>query len=134
MTAYRWLAKGDLLFCLMDRASSGMRRLVPFLANAINVPMGPALLAARCGSPVVFCSVRREDSGRSVISFRRLATTPSSTAEEIIDAIAAALEVEVRRSPEQWYWIHRRLPEWDGEHVVSGRDEERGTRRTATTG
>ena len=70
---------------------------------------------------------------RSVIRFKRLATTHDSTPEEIIDAIAAALEEEVKSAPEQWYWISRRHPEWEGEHVVSGRETERRPRRTAET-
>ena len=120
LAAMRWLSRGRVLACLMDRVSTSVDRIrVPFLGHGMNVPLGPAELACRVGSPVLFASLLRRDDGVNVARFSRLTTAENGQAERVALDVGAALENAIRERPEQWYWIYRRQPGWDGAPVVS---------------
>ncbi len=109
----RALPRGRILAVMMDRSSSGRRILVPFVGQGMMMPVGPALLAHRfCSAVFVASSIRAED-GRSKVSFRRLDASAAEDGEALARRIAAALEVEVLKAPDQWYWIYRRQTDFD---------------------
>ncbi|MDX1388365.1 MAG: hypothetical protein R3344_04200 [Acidobacteriota bacterium] len=120
LAAFRWLSRGGVLGCLMDRVSTSVDRIrVPFLGRGMNVPLGPAELACRAGSAVVFGVAIRCHNGMTGGGFRRLETSPGDGAEKIALLVGEALESAVRARPDQWYWIYRRQPGWDGTPVIS---------------
>ncbi len=120
LAAFRWLKRGGVLGCLMDRVSTSVDRIrVPFLGHGMNVPLGPAELACRVGSPVIFGSVTRREDGMNVARFYPLTTAGRDRIDKVALDVGAALERAVRDGPDQWYWIYRRQPGWDGAPVVS---------------
>ena len=108
MAAARWLRAGRVLGCMMDRTGLTRRLLVPFLGEAMYVPLGPAELAARSGSAVILGTAQRLPTGEACVRFRRLAVKPGVAPEAIARVIAQALEEEIRLRPEDWLWIYRR--------------------------
>ncbi len=108
MAAARWLRSGGVLGCMMDRTGLSRRLLVPFLGEAMYVPLGPAELASRAGSAVILGTAQRLPSGEARVRFRRLAVTPGLAPVPMARVIAQALEEEIRRRPEDWLWIYRR--------------------------
>ncbi|HEX5044764.1 MAG TPA: lysophospholipid acyltransferase family protein [Candidatus Polarisedimenticolaceae bacterium] len=108
MAAARWLRGKQVLGCMMDRTGLSRRLLVPFLGEAMYVPLGPAELAARAGSAVVLGTAQRLPGGEACVRFRRLPIGPGSTPAAMARVIAQALEEEIRRRPEDWLWIYRR--------------------------
>lgn len=120
--AYRWLRRGAVVGLMMDRVSSIRRVLVPFLGGATNMPLGPAELACRTGSAVVLGTARRLDDGKNLVTYRRLRTDGVTNPVEIARIVAEGLDQAIRPWPEQWYWIVRRQPRWEGETVVHSED------------
>jgi len=108
MAAARWLRSGRVLGCMMDRTGLSRRLLVPFLGEAMYVPLGPAELAARAGSAVILGTAERLSTAETCVRFRRLPLESGLTPVAIARVIAQALEEEIRRRPEDWLWIYRR--------------------------
>jgi KDO2-lipid IV(A) lauroyltransferase len=108
MAAARWLRRGAVLGCMMDRTAQTRRMLVPFLGEGMHMPLGPIELATRGGTAVVLGVAQRQLSGGTSVHFRRLPSMWGRTVAESARKIAASLEDEVRRRPEDWLWIYRR--------------------------
>ncbi|MGI8499402.1 MAG: lysophospholipid acyltransferase family protein [Gemmatimonadaceae bacterium] len=85
---------------------------VPFFGRPAKTPRGPAVFAMRWGVPVVFGVARREPSGRYRIAIEAIPAPEWSdrerAVEELVRGYTGALERWVRRSPEQYFWHHRR--------------------------
>jgi KDO2-lipid IV(A) lauroyltransferase len=108
VAAVRWLRRGGILGCMIDRASSGRRVALPFLGASTNVPLGPFELAHRTGSAVVMGVARRQADGTTAVSFREVTDGPCPDPLEGARASIEALEESIRPHPEQWFWIYRR--------------------------
>ena len=108
VAAVRWLRRGGVLGCMIDRASSGRRVALPFLGASTNVPLGPFELAHRTGSAVVMGVACRQHDGTTAVSFREVTDGPCPEPLEGARASIAALEESIRPRPEQWLWIYRR--------------------------
>jgi KDO2-lipid IV(A) lauroyltransferase len=121
IAAYRLLARGGILGVMMDRLSSGRRITVPFLGNATRMPLGPPELAWRSGAAVILGMAERLPEGGTVIRYTELPTAGVESAVEMAKVIATGLEEELRTRPEQWLWIARRQPEWNGEYTITDR-------------
>ena len=117
VAAYRWLRDGRMLGCMMDRSGNGRRTLIPFLGGGMNIPLGPAVLASRLDASIVLGSAVREKNGVTKVSFRRLRTDGARNAQAIAWSVGEALQEEVSSHPEQWLWIFRQQPCWDGESM-----------------
>lgn len=110
VTAYRWLHRGDVLGSMMDRLSAGRRLKVPLLGRFTNMPVAPAVLACRTGAAVVLGCARRRPDGSSAVVFRRVGDGPFKEPEDLLHAVAAALDADLRQHPEEWFWIYRSQP------------------------
>ncbi len=106
----RWLQRGGMLACMVDRASSGRRIELPFLGAMTNLPVGPFDLACRLGSIVVVGSATRLPRGNTRVSFRTVASGPSIDARETARLVLRILEQDLGAEPERWLWIGRRQP------------------------
>ena len=110
IVAARWMLRGGVLGCMMDRTREGSQRIVPFLGQAASIPLGPATLACRSGSAVVMGFAERLPDGSTTVTFKRLVAGPDCDAWDLTRRVGLALEEEVRSRPEQWLWIFRRQP------------------------
>ena len=110
VVAGRWLLRGGMLGCMMDRTRFGSRMTVPFLGQATRMPLGPARLVCRAESAVVVGCAERLADGSTQVVFNRLPTDGIHDPSELTRRIGRALENEVGLRPEQWLWIFRRHP------------------------
>jgi KDO2-lipid IV(A) lauroyltransferase len=118
IAATRWLRRGAVLGCMMDRTAQSRRLLVPFLGEAMHVPLGPAELASRGGAAIVLGTAQRLPSGETCVRFLRVPSAEGLPPPDTARRIAAALEEEIRRRPEDWLWIYRRQA-WLGSEGAS---------------
>jgi lauroyl/myristoyl acyltransferase len=115
IAAYRWLKKGGIYFCMMDRISAGRRIMVPFIGEGLNVPTGPAEMAVRSGAAVVMGFATRLTDGTPRVEFRRLDSDHYDSPESLCVCIGREIEQHLLAWPEQWFWIFRRNPAWHGD-------------------
>ena len=111
VVAARWLLRGGVLGCMMDRTRQGTYRTVPFLGQAAYIPLGPTTLACRSGAAVVLGCAERLADGSTEVIFKRVATGPARDPWDLAGRVGLALEEAVRSHPEQWLWIFRRQPQ-----------------------
>lgn len=110
----RALSHGEAVCILMDQSSVRSESVeVEFFGIKTFTSMGPALLALRAKCAVVGAFFVREGPGR-----HRLVATDSipivrtgnlrRDVEETSQRFNAIIEAQIRRHPEQWFWLHRR--------------------------
>ncbi|GJG88022.1 hypothetical protein tb265_32030 [Gemmatimonadetes bacterium T265] len=109
----RALHAGRVVAFLVDQGTLGLASTwVPFFGRPAKTPRGPAVFALRLGAPLVFAAAVRRADGRFRLGFERVPVVPTGDRERDVDAIVAAytatLERWVRRTPEQYFWQHRR--------------------------
>ena len=89
------------------RSSSSFR--TSFFGRETAFLRGPERLARRLGIPVVFVEMVRTARGHYHIHTEWLCEDPSATAEgEITERFARRLEQQIRATPDDWFWFHRR--------------------------
>ena len=109
----RALRENGVVGFLIDQGAAGLASTwVPFFKRLAKTPRGPAVFALRFGSPVVFVAPLRKPDGRFTIGFEEIPVIHSGDKDTDIDRIVAdytaVLERWVRRSPDQYFWHHRR--------------------------
>jgi len=107
------IARGEFVGILGDRiweSERGRSVRAPFLGRQTPFPLGPFLLQAALGCPMLLSTCVRTGHGRYAAStepFAPAAMVPRSErmkyAEELAQRYAAALERECLRTPYQWF-------------------------------
>lgn len=71
---------------------------------------GAGKIARIVRAPVIFVAMQRVRRGYYTLRFQLLAEPPYAGAGEraVIEAYARALEAEIRTSPADWLWVHRK--------------------------
>src|SRR5262245_14378223 len=85
----------------------------PYITGFLNQPTaflrGPERLARSLDVPVVYVEMTRVERGRYEVNLEWLCEDPSTTSEgEITERFARRLERQIRTTPEDWLWLHRR--------------------------
>ena len=118
LRAYELLKRGDMVAILADRVDgSGACLDSVFLGKPASFPLGPHVLAARVGAPVILCFGLYEggaDYRIEFMEFGRPAPVDSRGAmlQPVVDRYASLLEQVARRHPMNWfnfypYWTKR---------------------------
>jgi KDO2-lipid IV(A) lauroyltransferase len=85
---------------------------VPFFGRPAKTPRGPAVFTLRYHVPTLFVAAVREPDGRFHLSFEDVPYEETGDRERDVDGIVASytriLERLVRKTPEQYFWQHRR--------------------------
>lgn len=112
----RALAAGRNILALLDqhaRAEEGI--LVPFFDLPASTRFAPLKLAARAGAPVLCAFARRDPDGRHhrltfhpALQLEPGASDDAMVLRRNLERVTAELEREIRLSPGQWIWTHRR--------------------------
>jgi KDO2-lipid IV(A) lauroyltransferase len=104
------LRRGRMVGVLLDQNASRREGVfAPFFGVPASTSKGLALIALRTGAPVVPGFIRREGTGRHVVEFFPLVPPPpDGDPVAYTRAFNEAIEVAIRRAPEQWFWAHRR--------------------------
>lgn len=107
----RAIKAGELLGVLIDQDTRVPSVFVPFFGTLAATPRAVADLALRTGAAVVVAFCPRSADGRYVLTCEE-AVVPATDSEAEVVALTAALtqriEQAIRRTPEQWVWMHRR--------------------------
>ena len=98
---------------LMDQGTVGLASTwVPFFGRYAKTPRGPAVFALRLGAPVFFLAPLRKADGRFMLGIEEVPVHETGDRNADVDRIVAdytaVLERWVRRTPEQYFWHHRR--------------------------
>ena len=109
----RSLRENRTVAFLSDQGVRGLAStFVPFFGRPAKTPRGPAVLALRLGVPVLFAGAIRRPDGRYEFRLERVPITDTGDRERDVDTIVAAytaiLEKWVRKTPDQYFWHHRR--------------------------
>ncbi len=109
----RSLKEGRAIGFLADQGVLNLASThVPFFGRPAKTPRGPAVFTLRYHAPTLFVSAVREPDGRFHLSFEDVPYEETGDRESDIDGIVASytriLEGLVRKTPEQYFWQHRR--------------------------
>ena len=111
----RALAEGAMVGILLDQNASRREGVfVPFFGHPASTSKSMAVLALRTGTPIVPAFIRREDAGahRVVVGPPLAPPRSEGDVEAAIVALTArcteAIEAAIRKTPEQWLWMHDR--------------------------
>jgi KDO2-lipid IV(A) lauroyltransferase len=107
------LRRGEFVAMLVDQDARDQGVFVPFFGREASTLKSPALLSLRTGAPILPFVARREARGKFTLEFAEgfVAENTGDQEKDLERATArftAVLEAWIRRSPEQWLWIHRR--------------------------
>ena len=110
------LMEGEMVITAIDRDITGTGHLMPFFGRPAPIPLGPAAIALRLGTPLLpVCVYRRPDD-----TFRAEGAPPimaQSTGNARADEVRVTQELLrhiegfIRRHPDQWHVPHRI---WEG--------------------
>jgi KDO2-lipid IV(A) lauroyltransferase len=107
------LKSGDSIAIMNDQKfNEGIS--VPFFGQPAMTATGAVRLSLKTGIPLLPTSVRR-DGAKFIVTIHP-PIQPSSTGNRDADIetgvgqIIAYTEAVIRRSPDQWFWVHRRWP------------------------
>jgi KDO2-lipid IV(A) lauroyltransferase len=72
--------------------------------------VGADKIAKILKAPVIYVAMRREGRARYSVELKLLAEPPydRDSGPEIVERYARMLEQEIRRSPADWLWLHRK--------------------------
>lgn len=106
------LRSGRIVTFLADQDAHRLGVFVDFLGRPASTPVGPALFAFKSGAPVVLSIMLPEGRDRWRVAFERVPRPETGDRAEFIRQMTgyytSRLEEYVRRSPEHWFWPHRR--------------------------
>ena len=109
---FRSLRAGRWVAMLADQDARRHGVFVPFFGRLASTPEGPARLALQTGAPIMMGFIRRRPDGRHRVKFEPAYFPAGEPTEDNVRAVTAwhtaRLEREIRESPEQWFWLHRR--------------------------
>jgi KDO2-lipid IV(A) lauroyltransferase len=107
----RALHRGEMVAMLADQAAGAEGELYPLFGRPASTYLGPALIASRLGTPIIFgfCVRNRDNTYSAHIE------PPVILNQERDKAVAQYLRLYTRlieeyagRYPEQYLWLHRR--------------------------
>lgn len=109
----RALRQGRAVGFVADQGVRGLAStFVPFFGRPAKTPRGAGVFALRFGSPVIFITALRKPDGSYLVGFEEIPVVDTGDRERDVDAVVLrftkVLEKWVRRSPEQYFWQHRR--------------------------
>ena len=106
--AFRVLKSARVLGSVGDQGQ-GIR--APFFGRMTSFPAGPARMALKTKTPILFCAGVREREELHLKILGEVSLDQGEDENEILynasARFARLLEDEIRRHPEQYFWMHR---------------------------
>jgi predicted LPLAT superfamily acyltransferase len=116
LRAHEALMRGEIVGVLADRVDGSAPCLhAQFLERKVAMPVGPHVLAARSGVPVLMCFGLYEGANRYRIEFVEFGAAAPGAArgaalQPVVDRYAALLEQYARRYPLNWFNFYSYWP------------------------
>ncbi len=111
----RYLKKGGVIALASDQNAGGAGVFIDFLNRPASTYRGPATIAYMTGAPIVFITLIHRGDGTVVLDYEDLGALNRKDFASKDEAIRAgtqrwveALEKAVRKTPGQYFWVHRR--------------------------
>jgi KDO2-lipid IV(A) lauroyltransferase len=110
------LREQEMVITAIDRDITGTGHLMPFFGSPAPIPLGPAAIALRLGTPILPACVYRLPDDTYMAEGGPL-VYPTSTGDPRADQVRITQELLrhiegfIQRHPEQWHVPHRI---WDG--------------------
>ncbi len=110
---YQTLKEKKIVAMVADQRGPQESIKVEFFGRKVSVHMGPAALALKTGSPILYgIPVRQKDYSYKIVMHEiSKDNLPEDDEEKIIELSqrhTAYLESFIREHPEQWLWMHKR--------------------------
>ena len=111
---FKTLKQGRLVGLMSDQDAGDRAIFVEFLGKTASVPIGPALISLKTGSPIVMAAAHRSEAGppHRIEFFEPILPGDFPQNPDGMKAIAqkytSIIEGWVKTRPEQWFWLHRR--------------------------
>jgi KDO2-lipid IV(A) lauroyltransferase len=106
------LRAGGILALLVDQDTRGPGVFVPFFGRPARTSPGAAILALRTRAPVVTAFIERRAHGHHIridpLDGCNAVPDHRPSIEELTVRLTGAVERQIRRSPSEWVWWHRR--------------------------
>ena len=106
------LQAGRLVGFVADQDAGRHGVFVPFFGTPASTHRGAALLALRADAPLFVGVAPRRPDGRYDCRTYEIDVDRSGPTDEVVlrmtAAFTRAVETEVRKDPEQYFWLHRR--------------------------
>jgi len=115
LRAYEVLERGGVVAALADRVDGGGASLeARFFGRPASFPLGPHVLAARAGAPVLMCFGLYEGGSSYRIEFVEFGPAADQRSrgaalQPVVDRYAALLEAYAKRYPTNWFNLY---PYW----------------------
>lgn len=98
------LKRNEVVALLADLDFSGNERRVPFFGRPARLPRGPAVLAARCGTPILPAFVLRQTDDTFLFrAYPPILPDRSRSIEDTRKAIVSVMEEVIGAHPDQWF-------------------------------
>jgi KDO2-lipid IV(A) lauroyltransferase len=110
------LQEQEIVITAIDRDITGTGKAMPFFGRPARIPMGPAAIALRMGTPLLPACVYRlpDDTYRAETAPPVIAqptADPRADEVRVTQELLRHIEGFIRRHPEQWHVPHRI---WEG--------------------
>ena len=114
--AIRLLRGGGMIGILSDQHAGDHGLWTPFFGRLASTSPLPGLLCKRTGAALVPASVYTDGPGQWRLVFHPAIDRPDDSVESLTAKTNEAIAGEIRRAPEDWFWVHNRWktprPNW----------------------
>lgn len=116
------LKLGGTMIILIDQDTKVKSRFVNFLGHPCATPIGATIMALKTGAAVVPMFLHQRDDYKIEINFYpelEMTITGDEETDLVVNTqkLSDATELEVRKYPEQWVWMHERWKTKPGEEI-----------------
>jgi KDO2-lipid IV(A) lauroyltransferase len=106
----------EMVVTAIDRDITGTGQMMPFFGRPASIPLGPAAIAVRLGTPLLpVCVYRLPDDTYRAEAVPPVIAEPTGDAKadevRVTQQLLRHIEEFIRRHPEQWHVPHRI---WEG--------------------
>ena len=102
------LRRGGMLGILVDQHAGDHGVWTPFFGRLASTTTLPAILAKKTGAALVPMGIRTVGVARWRVEVEPFIEHRDASIEEVTCRINEAVAEQVRRAPQDWFWVHRR--------------------------
>ena len=106
--AIRLLRSGGMIGILSDQHAGDHGMWTPFFGRLASTTPLPGLLCKRTGAALIAASLYTDGPGKWRMTFTPAYDAPNDTVQSLTAKTNDAIAKEIRRAPEDWFWVHDR--------------------------
>jgi heptosyltransferase II len=114
--AIRLLRSGGMIGILSDQHAGDHGLWTPFFGRLASTSPLPGLLCKRAGAGLIAASLFTQERGKWRMTFTPIGSEPNDSVQSLTAKTNAAIADEIRRAPQDWFWVHNRWktpqPNW----------------------